>query len=211
MSKKDPPRWFAAIFQDYLPKSLPKSSLLFGFDILLIRLTDFIKQDVTLCSTPVNSYSSLHTSFTNSWPRSMIWISKHPCRHIPRTKTERFVLSRFYFQPFWKIVNQDNDMAIPIDLWKIADVYSNLFHHTGWYWYQLQLYLWRLQVTLSLALLEPLNIIIDTSSYIMPKKSSWNLLIPNVFFSMWGHSLECSESPIPRCTSLIISIWRSFY
>ena len=55
-----------------------------------------------------------------------------------------FVFGRFRLRPFWKIVNQDDDMTIPIDLWKVKDVYSSLFHHIGWYWYQLQLYLWRL-------------------------------------------------------------------
>ena len=49
-----------------------------------------------------------------------------------------FVLSRFRFQPFWKLVNQENDIRIPIDLWKVTDIHSNLFHHTGWYWYRLQ-------------------------------------------------------------------------
>ena len=41
------------------------------------------------------------------------------------------------------------------------------------------------------------------------KKSLCNLVIRSVFSSMWAIALECSKSPIPRCMSLIISIWRS--
>ena len=42
-----------------------------------------------------------------------------------------FVLGWFRFRTFWKIVNQDDDMLIPINVWKVTDVHSNLLHHTG--------------------------------------------------------------------------------
>ena len=100
-----------------------------------------------------------------------------------------FALGWFRFRLFWKIVNQDDEMTIPIALWKFTDVHSNLFHHTGCYWYQLQLYLWRLQVTLFLALFATLNIFIDISSYVMPKKYLYNPVMRSVFSSMWGHCL----------------------
>ena len=77
------------------------------------------------------------------------------------------------------------------------------------HWYWLQLYLWRLQVTLLLALFATLNIFIDISSYIMPNNSLHNLVICSVFPLCEATALECSESPIPWCTSLIISIWHS--
>ena len=97
----------------------------------------------------------------------------------------------------------------PINLWEVTDVHSNLFHHTGWYWYRFQLYFWRLHVTLLLALFVILNIFIDISSYIMPKKYLCNLFIRSVFPLCEAIALECSQSSISWCTSLIISIWRS--
>ena len=42
------------------------------------------------------------------------------------------------------------------------------------------------------------------------KKFLCNLVIRSVFPLCEAIVLECSQSPIPRCTSLIISIWRSF-
>ena len=100
-----------------------------------------------------------------------------------------FVLGWFPFQQFWKILNQDNDIKISVDLWKITYVHSNLFHHTGWYWYRLQLYLWRPQVTFSFALFVTLNIFIDISSFIIPKKALCNFVIGN-FSSIRDHCLR---------------------
>ena len=42
--------------------------------------------DVTLYLTPVNLWSSVETSFTNSLPWSLIWTWKQPWRHITSNK-----------------------------------------------------------------------------------------------------------------------------
>ena len=60
-----------------------------------------------------------------------------------------------------------------------------------------------------LAQFATLNILIDINSCIMSKKSLCSLVIRSVFPLCEVIAWECSESPIPRCTSLIISIWRS--
>ena len=109
-----------------------------------------------------------------------------------------FALGRFCFGPFWKIVNQDDDMTIPIDLWKVTDVHSNLFHHNGWYWYRLQIYLWRF-LNLTYLLI---------SAAILCQKNLCAILSYVVFFPLC-ETMECSESPVPRRPSLIISIWLS--
>ena len=106
-----------------------------------------------------------------------------------------FALGRFCFGPFWKIVNQDDDMTIPINLWKVTDVHSHLLHHSGWYWYRHQLNLWRLLVNLFLELFSTHNIFIDVSSYIMPKKTLFNLVLSYVVFFPLCETMECSESP----------------
>ena len=99
----------------------------------------------------------------------------HPVQKLSDSRSW-FVLGRFRFRLFWKIFNQDDDMTIPIDLWKVTDVHSNLFHHTGWYWYCF----WHCSQLL-------------TYSLISAAISLSNLVIHSVFSSMWGHYLGVSR------------------
>ena len=118
-----------ATFQDCLPEPLPKSSLLFGFDVLPIRSPEGDKE------------------------------------------TELSVLL-----PLIHVV-------LCIDLWKVTNVHSNLFHHTGSSTSTLPL---KTSGHFVFATARNSYIFIDMSSYIMPKKSLCNLVIHSVFSSIWG-------------------------
>ena len=53
--------------------------------------------EVTLCSTPVSLCSFVFTSFTNSRPWSLIWISMEPCLQMTSYKTSATVRADLSF------------------------------------------------------------------------------------------------------------------